>query len=118
MKRRGIKLLLTLMLGVVLGCTSASILVTGEKRPPISPEMVVLYSTPPPEYKVIGQITTSSDEGLSQKDYLDYALKRLRKEAAKVGANGVIITYQGFETDYYDVKKMVVHGDAIWVPSN
>ncbi len=136
MKRWGTKNLLILALGVVLGCASGSILVTGNKRTPISPDMVVLYTTPPPEYEVIGQIIASSDEAFSsQQGRLDYAVKRLKKEAAQVGANGVLLKYHGLKSGdstgvfvpsyggggmFYAAssEEMVVRGDAIWVPAD
>src|SRR5680860_720590 len=79
----------------VVGCASGSILITGTPRPPITVEQVTLYTTPPPEYEVIGSINASSDAGLSQQGSLDYAVERLKSEAAKVGANGVLLKYQG-----------------------
>lgn len=133
MKRWGVIFCLFSFSVIALGCASGSILVTGTTRTPTLPSQIVLYTTPPPEYELIGSINASSDAGLNLKGSLNYAVKRLKKEAAKVGANGVIIKYQGQESGYSSIyfpppyggggmfvtvptEIMVIKGDAIWVP--
>jgi hypothetical protein len=131
MKRWGTIALI--LLAFVMGCASGSILITGTPRAPITINQVTLYTTPPAEYEVIGSINASSDAGLTQQGSLDYAVERLKSEAAKVGANGVLINYHGQTSgDVTGVYVptyggggmfvagasgvMMVRGDAIWVP--
>jgi len=134
-KRWGVIFCLFSFSVIALGCASSSgsILVTGTPRTPTLPSQIVLYTTPPPEYELIGSINASSNAGWTQQDSLDYAVERLKIEAAKVGANGVVIKYQGqqsggssgviiptyegggiFVADSYG--EMVIKGGAIWVP--
>ena len=40
----------------------------------------------------IAIVKASSDAGLTQHGSLDYAVEELKKQAARVGANGVVIT--------------------------
>ena len=90
---RKIILSISVVLLVVLffSCASGSSVVTGNQRPAISPDEVVIYAEEPEKYEVIGIVTASSDAtGISQKD-LDYAIAELKKQAAKIGANGVVL---------------------------
>ena len=80
------------LVGLVLfSCASGSALVTGPLRSSIKPDKVVIYSEPPANYEVIGIVSATSDAGLSQQSSLNYALDELKKQAAKIGANGIII---------------------------
>jgi len=117
----------------VMSCAtgSGSILITGTPRTPIAIEEVTLYTSPPSNYEVIGIVNASSDAGWSQQGSLDYAVEHLKKEAANVGANGVLIKNQGLTSGdtvgfvgdggmYYgsSVEKMQISGEAIWVAEN
>jgi len=97
MKQWGIIALILIL--SAMGCSSGSILITGTPRTPIAIEEVTLYTSPPSKYEVIGSINASSDAGWSQQGDLDYAVERLKKEAAKVGANGVLIKHHGLKSE-------------------
>ncbi|GEM_PF-245144 len=76
---------------LLFGCATGSIILTGETRPPIKPENVKLYLDPPEIYETIGLISASSDMGFSEQGSVDYAIQELKIQAARVGANGVLI---------------------------
>ena len=83
-----------LMVAVLLGlvaCASGNALVTGTQRPATNPESVVIYTEAPEKYKVIGIVTASSDATGSAQTDLNYAVAELKKQAAKIGANGILL---------------------------
>ncbi len=83
---------LCLLVLFLTGCASGSSIVTGTKRPPIDPGKVKLYLQPPSNHEVIGIVNASSDAGWTEQGSIDYAVQELKKQAAKLGANGVLIT--------------------------
>ena len=73
-------------------CATSSHVVTGTEREPIDPSAVTVYSeAPSQEYEVVATVSASSSRGLSQQGRVDAATQELIEEAAKLGANGVII---------------------------
>ena len=82
----------------IAACVSGSAIVTGTTRPPIAPEQVKTYLEPPAEFEVIGLVNASSDAGWTEQGSLDYAIKELKKQVAKLGANGVLIMSSGETT--------------------
>ena len=75
----------------VIACASGNALVTGTQRPATNPESVVLYTEAPEKYEVIGIVTASSDATGSAQTDLNYAVAELKKQAAKIGANGILL---------------------------
>ena len=102
---------------LLAGCASGSSIVVGEVREAIDPNQVKLYLEVPESYKIIGIVTASSDAGWTEQDSVDYAVKELKNQAAKLGANGVIIESTGEQNSTtiggYDKKS--VTGKAIYV---
>ncbi len=76
----------------LLGCATGSYIVTGNVRPAADPNDVKLYLEPPSEYETIGIVEASSDVELSSQAATDRAVQELKRQAAKIGANGVLIT--------------------------
>ena len=111
-------------------CASGSYIVTGEVREPTDMELVKLYVESPDEYEVIGIVKASSDAGWTEQGSQDYAVKELKKQAAKLGANGIILTTTGEnvssvigtsgEGGFYaiPVTAQQVSGKAIFVQGN
>jgi hypothetical protein len=68
----------------------------GEVRPPIAPDLVKIYPHPPANYQVIATLDASSASafGSGGQKTVDKVIERLKIEAAKLGANGVIL--EGF----------------------
>jgi hypothetical protein len=88
---------------MLAGCASSYQLI-GQARPPIPPDQVQLYLEPPKrEYQQIAIIKTSSKRSFSftSEGKAEVVVKRLKAQAAKLGANGVLlkqITDEGDET--------------------
>jgi hypothetical protein len=83
---------------LLTACASGSSVVTGTVRTPIEPIEVKLYLEPPDEYEVIGIVKASSDSGWTEQGDMDYAVAELKNQAAKLGANGVILITTGEST--------------------
>jgi hypothetical protein len=88
----------TALLAVVIVCAAAacatsSHVLIGTARPPISPESVRVYYRAPPKYEEIATVQASSQGSmaLTSQQNMDKAIARLKAEAAKVGANGVLL---------------------------
>jgi hypothetical protein len=78
---------------LLAACTTSHVMI-GKARPPISPEQVVVYTRPPEmPYTEIARIDTSSQGSFSftAQGKTDAVIKRLKEEAAKLGANGVLL---------------------------
>jgi len=83
---------------VIGACASGSAMVTGAERTPISADQVQLYVEPPVDFEVIGIVNASSDAGWTDQGSMDHAVRELMKQAAKLGANGVLIVSAGKKT--------------------
>lgn len=88
-----IKYLSVLALPVLLfGCSSGSHVVTGQQMPELEVEQVTIYEEAPAfDYKVIGTVSASSDNGFTEDSRKEKATQELKEQAAKIGANGVIL---------------------------
>ena len=86
------------MIILLSSCASGSYILTGQKRDPINPSLVKLYTAQPKQYEVIGIVNSSSDSGWTQQGDMDLAVSELKKQAAKLGANGILLTGTGLAT--------------------
>jgi len=78
----------------VVGCTltRGSSVVIGTARQPIDPVRVRLYTDLPKRYEKIALLSADSrNDFASQQNLTNAAIERLKKEAAKVGANGILL---------------------------
>jgi hypothetical protein len=91
-------IVLTFAVVAIAACASGSAIVTGTTRNPIASEQVRLYLEPPADFEVIGLVSASSDAGWTQQGSVDYAIEELKKQAAKLGANGVLLVSSGDKT--------------------
>ena len=99
MKTREIKItVISLLILFIAGCASGSAIVTGTKRSPIDTSQVKLYLKPPSKYEVIAIVNASSDSGWTEQGSQDYAVEELKNQAAKLGANGILLTTTGEKT--------------------
>jgi hypothetical protein len=91
---RSIAALSLLTLCLLAGCASSSSRLVAPARPAISPAEVHIYHTPPRHYREIAVLDATSGarffHGSPQGEA--EAIERLKVEAAKVGANGVLLT--------------------------
>jgi hypothetical protein len=130
------------MAALIAGCSSTSHVLLGTPRPAIAPADVRVYAQPPPKYDQIASIDASSKGSLALtgQQNMDKAIERLKEEAAKLGANGVLL--QGVQDQQsgaigtgvgsssygpsssvgvgvggsFGIYNKVVHGLAIYVP--
>jgi uncharacterized protein YbjQ (UPF0145 family) len=88
-----IKYLTVLMLPVFLfGCSSGSHVITGQQLPEIEVDQVAVFEKAPSfDYKVIGTVLAASDNGFTEDSRKEKATNELKEQAAKIGANGVIL---------------------------
>jgi hypothetical protein len=84
--------ILALALGLAACSTSSHVLV-GTARPPISPESVRVYLEPPPKFEQIATIdaTSQGSFAITSQQNMDKAVERMKQEAAKLGANGILL---------------------------
>jgi hypothetical protein len=95
-----LRTLLALATAFLLSSCASSHIITGKPRPPIDPAQVKLYSTAPAKYDEIAIIEASSKSSWSITDQgkIDVVIERLKEEAAKLGANGVLLQMTGSES--------------------
>ncbi len=87
-----LKLIIILPLFVIfLNCSTGSSIITGKVRPAISPSDVKIYLDPPLKYETIGLVEASSDVEFSTQAAQDRVIAELKSQAAKIGANGVLL---------------------------
>ncbi|WP_417537059.1 hypothetical protein [Marinomonas sp.] len=88
-----IKCLSVLVLPVLLlGCSTGSHVVTGQQMPEIEVDQVTVFEEAPAfDYDVIGTVRASSDGGFTEESRKEKAVQELKEQAAKIGANGVIL---------------------------
>jgi len=85
-----------LFVAFLFGCgTNGSSIVTGELRPETNPSDVKLYVDPPPRFETIGIVEASRDVEFSRQRAQDKVIEDLKILAAKMGANGLLLTSTG-----------------------
>jgi uncharacterized protein YbjQ (UPF0145 family) len=114
-----------LLAAFLAGCADGSALVIGEVRPAIEDWTTVTILTEMPDgAEQIAIVKASSDAGFSQQQSLDYAVDALKQQAAKVGANAIIIGSRSTETSFISmgssggvapVEMEIVEGIAIYI---
>ena len=82
---------LLLLATTLAGCASTSKVMLGQAYTPTDPAQVRIYTTPPPGSVEIAQLESSSAVGFGTQGQTDAAVVRLKREAAALGANGVIL---------------------------
>ena len=83
----------SLALATLSGCVTSHVMV-GQARPPISPDQVQIYLHPPAnKYVEIALLDTSSQGAFafSAQGKTNAVMERLKAEAAKLGANGILL---------------------------
>jgi len=83
---------------VLFGCVAGSSIVTGNVRPAISENEVKIYIDPPTQYETIGIVEASSAVEFSRQAAQDRVINQLKSRAAKLGANGVLLTNTGSQS--------------------
>lgn len=85
--------LTALSAALLAGCSTSSHVMLGTPRPPIAPDGVMVYTQPPAHYETIASINASSQGSfaITSQQNMDKALARMKEEAAKLGANGILL---------------------------
>jgi len=89
------RFLLLMIFSILVGCTivDGGSIITGMERGPISPDEVRIYRIAPDEYEEIAIVSASAGHDFKKDSALmESAIQRLKEEAAKVGANGVLLS--------------------------
>lgn len=111
------KLFTILILLAFTSCATGTALVVGKPRNAINFESVKFYLEEPETYETIAIVEASSSSGFSSQQRQDYATEELKKQAAKLGANGILITPYSSQTlpvfETYTIK-----AKAIFVPTS
>lgn len=85
------RLLLIAALSVLAGCASTSKVMLGPAFAPVPAESVRVYVDPPAHFQEIARLETDSAIGFGTPGQTDSAIATLRREAAALGANGVLL---------------------------
>ena len=76
---------------LLAGCAGSSKVMLGQARAPVDPSQVQVYRTPPAGALEIAQLEAKSAVGFGTQGQTDAAVARLKREAAALGANGVVL---------------------------
>ena len=98
--RRFLALIALAALALTLGACATRPVVTGTPRPAIDPAQVRIYYAPPPGgYEEIARLEVGSGGfTYGEQNKNNAVMNKLRREAAKLGANGVL--FQGSADGY------------------
>ena len=78
------------------GCESTSQVMLGPAYPPTTPDQVHIYYQPPAQYREVALLEThSASFTYGEQHKMDAVLNNLRTQAAKLGANGVLLEGTG-----------------------
>ena len=103
------RILFSLLL--LAGCATGSHVITGNVRRATVPDAVKIYVTMPEKAEVIG-LVNSANIWLTKQPGMNSSIQKLKVEAARLGANGVVINNQ--KNDGWTGAAM--QGTAIYVP--
>lgn len=82
------------LLGIALclaGCATGSVVVVGNTHPPIDPAQVKVYLQPPARAYDQVAMLDAQGAGMGRQRQMDSAVNKLKSEAAKLGANGILL---------------------------
>ncbi|HZP86278.1 MAG TPA: hypothetical protein VFB54_05620 [Burkholderiales bacterium] len=81
-----------LVLALLAACSGPSRVMLGAARPPLDPAQVKVYAQPPAHYEEIAIVEAAGSAfTVGAQRRTDALIERLKEEAAKVGANGIIL---------------------------
>ena len=90
---RHLFILASLFFTMLSACAPSSHVLVGTTRPPISPSAVNVYLKPPAAFQEIAILNASADSmfGSGGQTSVNKVIERLKEDAAKLGANGIIL---------------------------
>ena len=89
------KFLIAMLVLALTGCASVNHVMLAPARPAVDPAQVKVYQVPPKRYEEIARLDARSAVGFGTQGQINAAINRLAAEAAKLGANGVILLGMG-----------------------
>ena len=89
------RLTMAMLVLLLSGCAGTSTVMMGTARAPVDPAEVRLYRTPPPDSVEIARLESTSGIGFGTQGQTDAVIARLRREAAALGANGLLLLGTG-----------------------
>jgi hypothetical protein len=91
-EKLAMRVILFATVAALVGCVSSHVMI-GQARPPIAPDQVKIYWHPPAKYDEIALLDTSSRGAfaITAQGKTDAVIARLKEEAAKLGANGILL---------------------------
>jgi uncharacterized protein YbjQ (UPF0145 family) len=92
-----------MLLMLTASCATSSHKVTGELRPAVDPAAVKVYHTMPAHAQVVGIVSAVSYAGLTADQANEDVVAKLKAQAGKLGANGVVLS--GFDDKPMDGAK-------------
>ncbi|MFA5170717.1 MAG: hypothetical protein WC426_04045 [Sulfuriferula sp.] len=101
MKKFRVLFPLLVVIFAISGCavTNETSLVVGKTRTPTTTDQIKLYTKPPAKYEEIAIVSADAVHAfMSKQDLMNTSIANLKKEAAKVGANGILLDRIG---DFY-----------------
>ena len=100
--QRALRAAACVLIAVLAGCASSSqVVLIGTARPAISPDQVKIYLEPPEgTYEQIANLAASSEGSfaITAAGKMDEVVERLKRQAAKLGANGLLLHGVGDRT--------------------
>jgi hypothetical protein len=90
-------LLTSVVLALLCGCGSTHVIMVGAPRAAITPDAVRIYYSPPRHFQRIAIINSSSGPSwaFTTPSQTAQAVTKIKEEAAKLGANGVLMEALG-----------------------
>jgi len=78
---------------LLISCSPANLVITGETRSPISPSSVVIYNEQslPSDYEIIGSLNVQTETSLGRGRAQNRNIEKLKEKSASVGGNGLIL---------------------------
>lgn len=104
---------------LVVSCESTKVITTGQQRPAIPVEQVKIYDAPPFNSQPIGFLMAES--GGSSQGSINDAIQKLKRKAASLGANGVVVGDVNTSTvwiNYWPVDDTYVSGKAFYIENS
>ena len=99
---RALRATACVLTAVLAGCAASSqVVLVGAARPAISPDQVKVYLEPPgTTYEQIANLAASSEGSfaITAAGKMDKVVERLKQQAAKLGANGLLLHGIGDQT--------------------
>lgn len=83
--------ILSLLCAVLAACGGVNHVMLAPARPAIDPAQVKVYQVPPKRYEEIARLDARSGAGFGTQRQVDATIDRLAREAAQLGANGVLL---------------------------